>query len=152
VSEHKTPEQQVADALQGDFPKNVGKSSGSTVGYTVEARYNSFEPKQIGGVLLDNRWRRLDFAPGSPGVPVAKIHESELTRNRLMNYPGAQALRWWFIANCEAEGFWGGSLCVDTRLVKHQVVYSYETTAEIAQAYIGSEDRSSMRADWSNKS
>lgn len=137
----------VADALAGDFPKSRGSTSGTTTGYSVEARYTYHEPKVVAGALLDNRWRELHFPEGQPGVPAVCRHHTELLHTRLMEYQAAQALRWWFLANAAADGF-TGTLCVETRLVEHSVEYTSKTQALKAVAYIGSENRSDMMADW----
>lgn len=132
------------------LPRKGANGSGTETAYTVEARMEYHSPKQINGQLFDNRWRRVSFTalpahlahmgvPGAGGMMAAKLD--------LYSYTQAQALRWWFHANADAT-FDG--ICLETRLVKHSVKYSYESTVESAHAVIGSDDRSSVMPDPKN--
>lgn len=108
-----------------DNPPDQRKSSGSgsVRGYHVEARVpggrdNSFV---IADTTLTAAWRRINVKEGYPGIPISKVyHESALTLSGLVDYPCAQALRWWFISIAI-------SLCkdVDTRIVEHEITWSW---------------------------
>jgi hypothetical protein len=131
-----------------DPPNHAGKQlggSGTDSGWSVEARYAYYEPKVINGMMLDDRWRTVHFNDTSPiGVPRGpRYHSPWLAHCGLYSYQSAQALRWWFIAQAEAELL--GSLCLETRLVKHKITYSYHHTAETAHEVIGGDDRSNTR-------
>lgn len=45
----------------------------------------------------------------------------------------------------------GGGLCLDTRIVKHEVRYSYGSTRKTEHCLIGGDDRSSIMPDWGVK-
>lgn len=121
-------------------------------GYSVEARYDYSSPVTIGDLTLDNRWRRVAFPKGHPGVPVGPgYHAPFLNACGLMAYSSAQAMRWWLHASAEAyEG--GGGLCLETRIVKHRVRYSYGATRETEHCLVGGDDRSNIMPDWGKKS
>ncbi len=106
--------------------EKVPSGAGTIEGWSVEARFNYPEPEVIAGVLLDDRWRSLHFKSGQTvGIPDTRPH-SPLTLTGLYEYASAQALRWWFIAEA-TRNF--NHLCVETRLVRHTVEYSYSATA-----------------------
>lgn len=126
------------------FPKKGSSASGTEFAYTVEARYAYPEPKVICGMMLDLRWRSVQFDPSPIGVP---------TQHRycpwgggfphLMTYPAAQALRWWFLAQAKSVF---DHLCVETRLVKHEVTYQISEKAIAAAAEIdGGDEREAFR-------
>src|SRR5690606_9220355 len=104
-----------------------------------------------GSQLFDQRWKRVKFdtIPLPVGVPSGPPSLSGLRdKLGLYSYQAAQALRWWFHANAAAS--WN-DLCLETRLVKHRVKYSYECEAISAHAVIGGDDRSNVMPDWGKK-
>lgn len=117
------------------FPKKGSNASGTQQGYMVEARLAYPEPKMVAGHLLDLRWKKLTFDPAKGGVPIGRGWPEYCG---LMNYQAAQALRWWFIAEAERDYMSG---CLETRLVKHRLVYSWSIEA------IGASDLVSDRSN-----
>jgi hypothetical protein len=102
------------------YPISGQSGSGTHISYSVEARSTYIRPQQVGDIILDQRWQRLFFPKSPIGVPSSSnIGEKECG---LMTYSAAQALRWWFIAELESSF---KHLCVETRIVKHLVKYSY---------------------------
>jgi hypothetical protein len=138
--------------MDDDLKKGRGSScSGSTFGYAVEARCSYIEPRQIGDVLLGTEWKRIPFAAAKCGVPIGAEYEAPtLKMCGLLSYQAAQALRWWFHADAEREPL-GGSLCLETRIVKYAIQYSYKTEAVSTHCVIGGEDRSAIMPDWGTK-
>lgn len=131
-----------------EFPRKASNGSGSMKGYSVEARYAYPSPKMFAGNLLDARWSTVQFVETIPpfGVPNGRRYSEPWLRNTgLYTYQAAQALRWWFLAAAEAEF---SVLCIETRLVEHDIVYSYGSTATKPVALIGGDDRSSIMPDW----
>jgi hypothetical protein len=120
-------EHKVSDDLQ--LPKGCS-GNGNRTGYLVQARYNHpTEAKQFGDTILDMRWKTLHFAKALIGVPTRREWDWHLAASDCMTFEAAQALRWWFLANCESEGFCG-SLCVETRIVVFKIQYSHTSVAE----------------------
>lgn len=110
-----------------EFPRKGGSGSGTSRGYTVEARLNyNGQSKIINGMALGPKWVQLSFneVPGGLGVPKGLVFGADRFSN-LLGYPNAQALRWWFVATA-AEDFSG--ICLETRLVEHELKYSHTTT------------------------
>ena len=103
--------------------KACPSGSGTVFGYKVEARMNYHDPAVICGNNLDNRWRPIRVYDG-PGVTHRVNHH--LAQVGLFEYETAEALRWQFISAARAEEL--GSLCLETRLVKCKVEYSYSAT------------------------
>lgn len=136
------------DPHRNDPPNHVGKpmnGNGTDIGWSVEARLAYYNPQAVAGLLLDDRWQTVSFPEGRIGVPRSSRYSLPwFAACGLYDYAAAQALRWWFIAQAEAEG---GAICLETRLIKHQMKYSYEHTAESAHAYIGGDDRSHIMPD-----
>jgi hypothetical protein len=111
------------------FPVDRASGSGSTDGYTVEARLNyNGRSEVIAGVCLGPTWVTLDFqkAPAGFGVPQGNVGHGHLPYTDLLAYPSAQALRWWFLANAYAER---KDTCLETRLIKHTASYSFKEVA-----------------------
>ncbi|MDN7413448.1 hypothetical protein QZM42_33525 [Burkholderia vietnamiensis] len=130
---------------QTEFPKKGTSGHGTTIGYTVEARHTARDHVVIAGVVYTDKWKRLNPDRASIGVPAHGMFEPWLAQCGLMNYPAAQAIRWWFHAIAEADFH---NLCLETRIVKHQVKYSYEETSVSEHAFIGSDDRSNSMPDY----
>jgi len=124
--------------LEEGYRKDKNRGSGADVGYTVEARHNYIRPCKIGNQMFDNRWQQVEFEGGPHGVPTMTIGHRALHLGFLLPYNAAQALRWWFVAAAEA-GEIGGALCLETRLVKHKLKYSYEVEAIETVAESGKE-------------
>lgn len=133
---------------QTEFPKKGQSGHGSTAGYSVEARHTSGDHAVIAGVVYTKEWKRLHPEQAPIGVPAHGRFETWLGQCGLMSYPAAQAIRWWFHAIAEQEF---KNICLETRIVKHQVKYSYEETSTSEHALIGGEDRSNCYPDWVRK-
>ena len=127
-----------------EFPTKGSSASGSDTAFSVQARYAYPEPKTICGITLDTRWRTLHFEQSPIGVPSQTRYcpwGSGLYG--LMTYQAAQALRWWFLANAK-HSF--DHLCIETRLVKHEVKYQMSEQAVAAGSEIdGADERESFR-------
>lgn len=132
--------------MEDVYPKDGGSQSGSSWGYSVEARQNSSRPVVIGEQIFDNRWKRVHFQNGSMGVPTAKSYEWAVVQAGLFSYQAAQALRWWFHA--EAENTAGGGICTESRIVKHEIKYSISEKAVSHHELIQGYDRSNTLPDW----
>jgi len=139
---------EVAPAPPSEFPKQGGSGSGTETCYSVEARC-THKPKQIGAQIFDANWLTVQFDHVAPPLGVPSGPPS-MMRDKLglYGYQAAQALRWWFHANA-AAGWQDG--CIETRLVKHEVKYSYSSQALSAHVAIGGEDRSGVMPDWGKK-
>ncbi len=131
-----------------DYPKSRGSSNTSCEGYTVEARFVGDKPVELSGQLFDNRWRQVDFVESKIGVPAAPqylLHDFRL--KGLLGYSSAQALRWWMHAAADNNSPFGG-LCLETKLVKHQLLTTSKCEAISEHCLIGGEDRSNCIPDW----
>jgi len=109
--------------------KSYGSGSGEHIAYAVEARSTYTEPQTHCGMLLDNRWRRVEFMEGSPGVQINN-YDPVSDHLRLMNYSAACALAAWFLAGYSWRDMSRHSshgLCVEVRLVKVKVKYTYSS-------------------------
>lgn len=135
---------------ESEYPKDGQSHSGTTNGYSVQARYNYPEPKQFGDIILHREWKTIYFPKSNTiGVPTGNSLDWAANQLGLLSYPAAQALRWWFHANAEAEIL--GSLCLETRIVKHKVEYSIKEQKVSDHQYIGGDDRSNILPDWGKK-
>lgn len=103
-----------------EFPKEHSNQEGTTHGYTVEAR-NGGGPVTVGDQIFDGEWRRVGFTKSAGGIP----DDPMLSQYRLHSYTAAEALRWWFLAVCHRDF----RICMETRLVTHQVKYKWTVTA-----------------------
>lgn len=123
----------------------AASGSGSQDWFLVEARLDYSEPRSVAGHMLDDRWRRLDFPRSLVGVPCTSTQFGYGAADHgMMNIEAAEALRWWFLAQAEADRI-GGSLCVETRIVK--VCYHYTFRCEeigVSAAVTSSEQRREM--------
>lgn len=106
-------------------------ATGTNYGYQVQARYIGTEGvKQVGDLILCQKWKNVPFRRPSPiGVPSARDFEWYLLATDCMNYEAAEALRWWFLATCVSESF-GGRLCVETRIIRFKIDYSFAGKAD----------------------
>jgi hypothetical protein len=98
--------------------------TGSAELYRVEARTTYHSPERVGGQLIDNNWRLVDFAKAPLGVPIRNFDAGAHEHCGLLNYEAAEALRWWFLAAAHAD-IAAGALCIETRLVKVRYHYHY---------------------------
>ncbi len=114
--------------------------SGTCHGYSFEARYNYPSPKTVGGIALDNRWRAIGWQEAKIGIPLRRHRMFGLDATMLLEHNEAEALRWWFICLADATEVCG-SLCLETRIVEHEIKYEYSATPI---AYIDAMD---MRGD-----
>lgn len=105
--------------------KRRNGASGSTCGYSVEARYNYARSIEFGEQIFDTRWQEVHFVASEIGIPARRC--TELAPLGLYERTQAEALRWWFLAALEASRA-GGSICWETRLVKHHVEYTRQAT------------------------
>jgi len=122
------------------FPYSTEGRGGSEVGYKVEARYNNRHPIDFGKQLWDDRWQRVRFDQGPIGVPKGNFLNENAQMLGFHSYYSAQALRWWFLAELEREAM--GSLCWETRLVKHEIKYKLSSEAlEAVETLTGEELR-----------
>ena len=128
--------------MSDEYPKKSSSSSSTIQGYSVEARYSGGEPKALGKQIFDNRWRTVQYDTGPTiGIPVSRHAERQLTERCLYNYSAAQALRWWLHANADAT-FDG--ICLESKLIKHEIKTVSECTAVSEHKLISGEDRSNM--------
>lgn len=118
------------------FPSKGTNGSGTDSAFSVQARMAYWEPKEICGHLLDTRWRTIHFQQSPIGVPTqARYCPWGASLQGLMTYQAAEALRWWFMAQA-AHSF--DHLCLETRIVKHKVTYSFSEEAVGAGAVVNS--------------
>lgn len=119
----------IKNATPIENAKACPTGSGTNFGYSVEARVNYAEPKNICGMIFDNRWRQVPWSesPGMNGVPRPAFRGPELTLPLLLSRAEAEALRWLTICAADASDICG-SLCLETRIVQHRVEYSYSAT------------------------
>ena len=123
-----------------NFPYSTESEGGQQIGYKVEARLTSTHPKEFGGQVWDDRWRRIQFKEHPIGVPRGNILDHQAQQLGFHSYYSAQALRWWFLTELEKECL--GSLCWETRLVKHKITYKVDSEAlEAVETLTGEELR-----------
>lgn len=132
--------------LEEDYKLSGGNGSATYSGYSVEAKYNYHEPKSFGSQIFDKTWRRVNFDKSTNGVPSCSSLHEEIVKHGFLSYQAAQALRWWFHAAADAESF--SSLCLETRIVKHEIKTSYAITALSCREHVHGEDRSNLMPDW----
>jgi hypothetical protein len=125
--------------LEEGYKTDRGNGSGTTVGYSVEARSTS-KPTLVLGNMIGEKWTRISFSRGEKGVPIPGCWDGsgQLEKLGLFSYESAQAMRWWFLAAAE-DSFVNDALpiripmpspwCLETRLVRHEVKYQYTVTA-----------------------
>lgn len=126
-----------------------GRMAGTIPGYRIEARVNYSQPKQVNGMLLDNRWRVVHFPDAPIGVPRGSDYSARhLLTAGCYDYAAAQALRWWFHAEARKTH---DDMCLETRLVKYEIKHETTWKAVSTHAEIGGEDRSNLMPDWGKK-
>jgi hypothetical protein len=122
----------------------VSNGSGTLSGYSIEARSVFSRPQSVGDQIFDERWTTVHFAEHPIiGVPRGTPWNARwLDVCGLYDYAAAQALRWWFHANS------AHMLCIETRIVKHEVTYTYSATRQSEHDIVNAEDRSSLMPDY----
>lgn len=116
----------VVEEAKPEFPNERGAGQGSGVGYTVEARYNSDDARVICGMPLTRKWQHVSTTRAPSGVPTEQVCLGMTPFfEGVLNYPAAQALRWWFIAAAAVEH---NDLLLETRLVEHRCEYTWKDT------------------------
>lgn len=133
--------------LEPEYKRNQGHGTGTETCYTVEARHCYPDAIVIAGQIFDIRWKRAHFEESPVGVPSgpAYIHR-HAKEHGMLSYQAAQALRWWIHAQGESTGT--GCVCLETRLVKHQIKWSYSIEAMSAHDLVTGDDRSNIMPDW----
>lgn len=136
--------------LEDGYKTDRGSGSGTTIGYSVEAR-STGQPTFINGNMIGEKWTRLEFPRGEKGVPIPGCYDGsgQLAKLGLFSYPSAQAIRWWFQAVAENDFLdtatpiripmprpWS----IETRLVRHEIKYQYTVTATSAHEMIDNHD------------
>jgi hypothetical protein len=125
--------------LEEGYKTDRGNGSGTTVGYSVEARSTS-KPTLVLGNMIGEKWTRISFSRGEKGVPIPGCWDGsgQLEKLGLFSYESAQAMRWWFLAAAEDSFVNDARLirvplpspwCLETRLVRHEIKYQYTVTA-----------------------
>lgn len=107
-------------------PEPRSSGSGTVFGYMVECRHSYRDPIIIAGKVYDKDWREITFTEGGAGVPSRQY--SHAREHGLIDYTQAQALRWWFLADCEANAVLG-RLCLETRIVEYRITYTNKVEA-----------------------
>lgn len=132
--------------LEEGYKTDRGNGSGTTIGYSVEARSTS-KPTLVLGNMIGEKWTRISFARGEKGVPIPGCWDGsgQLEKLGLFSYESAQAMRWWFLAAAE-NSFVNDATsiripmpspwCLETRLVRHEIKYQYAVTAVSACEFI----------------
>jgi hypothetical protein len=132
--------------LEEGYKTDRGNGSGTSVGYSIEARSLS-KPTYILGNMIGEKWTRLEFPRGEKGVPIPGCWDGSGQMNKLglFSYQSAQAIRWWFIAAAEDEHVTAATpiripmpcpWSIETRLVRHEIKYQYTVTAVSACDFV----------------
>ena len=136
--------------LEEGYKTDRGNGSGTTIGYSVEARSLS-KPTFVLGNMIGEKWTRISFSRGEKGVPVPGCWDGsgQLEKLGLFSYESAQALRWWFLAAAENDFVNAAATPyapirlpiprpwdLETRLVRHEVKYQYAVTATSACEFV----------------
>jgi hypothetical protein len=143
--------------LDDDYKADKGTGSGTSTGYSVEAR-STRGPAVVNDQIFGPNWTTVLFHERNDGqgVPSPGGYDSsgQLLNHGLLSYASAQAIRWWFHANAEDGqdkgirigntkiGFNTSLSGVETRLVRHEIKYSYTITAvsahdEVRDVFLG---------------
>ena len=131
--------------LETDYNKDIDNLSGHEIAYSIEARYNNPQPKQVCGILLSDKWVKLNFPADLDGIP--SLRHLKFSKDfGVFGYSQAQALRWKFHAIVESK-LGAESFGLETRLVKHKIEYNVKVTA-ISQHDVESDQ--SMVPSWFN--
>ncbi len=122
------------------FPRDGSSGRGTYRAYSVEVRHNYPEPKTIHGKTYDREWRTVPIydAPPGVGIPKPKYRHEHQDRLGLLGWSEANALRW--IMHCASDEFGMGSLCLETRIVAHEIKYEYSEKVVAAYDPMGGDD------------
>jgi hypothetical protein len=132
--------------LEEGYKTDRGNGSGTTIGYSVEAR-STAKPTLVLGNMIGEKWTRVSFSRGEKGVPIPGCWDGsgQLEKLGLFSYESAQAMRWWFLAAAE-DSFVNDAIPIripmpspwglETRLVRHEVKYQYTVTAVSACEFL----------------
>jgi hypothetical protein len=117
------------DQRNGDVGQSEGNGSGTQDVYFVEAR-SVVGPQNFGGMLLTDKWQRVQFHVGTLGVH-SGVHPGPTLNPQAIEHgfvddEAAEALAAWFRAGLAERGFRG--IGIETRIVAVKFTYSY--TAE----------------------
>ncbi len=118
-------------------PKSYGSGNLTSIYYKIEVRTSYSQPKVVqtqdpkNPLVIDGEWREwplsLRYGDGpAPSVPVREW-DRHAAEHGLLSYEAAVAHQWSVFAMLDAGG-WGGSLCVETRLVAVEFAESYSMT------------------------
>lgn len=119
-------------------PKSHGSGNSTGTYYKIEVRSTYPDPKVVptndptGPFVIDDKWRtwpigfnRTGIGP-APSVPV-RAYTEHAAEHGLLTHEAAMAHQWALYAVLDANG-WGGSLCIETRLVAIEFWESYSMT------------------------
>lgn len=128
-----------------EYPKEGPSQSGTGLkGYSVMARHNYHDPLKIAGQIFDNRWRTVNFVESNVGVPSGPLmYQAQYQACQVVGYSAAQALRWWLHAIADS-GLLMGGLCLETKIINHEIKYSYECVAVSESDVVGEDHASHM--------
>jgi hypothetical protein len=115
-------------------------SSGETQAYTIEIRIGRERDRQlyIGKNRVTSEWTQFDpdMVPEGQGIPNGRSYVSPaLAMSSLLDYPTAEALRWWAVAAAQAQYF-----DLETRLVRHELSWSWRSKPIDAVKTVGQSD------------
>lgn len=102
---------------------------GTLRGYAVEARSIAAQPEEIRGVILDERWRTFPWKLHAEGR-----QDKILEMVDLVDYATAQSFRW----RLHSDFF--SAVCLETRLVEYEVMFSFETKRIAEHEILGMRD------------
>lgn len=115
--------------------KSHGNGSSTTLHYKVEVRTSYPQPKVLntGGrepFVIDFCWRelpiRLGGTPFGTNIPI-QTWDRDAAEQGMVSYIAAEAHRWGFLAWLDANEI-GGTMCIETRLVKVEMQKTYKLT------------------------
>lgn len=113
-----------------EFPRKGSSHSGTDVAYTAE-----FSPKinmngpnvRFGKPYIEGEWYPIEtiIVPAKYGVPCKEVYPGHELRG-FFEKAGAETIRWMFLARRDELV---SGMFFKTRIVKHEIKYSYEETA-----------------------
>lgn len=106
--------------------QTVSSGSSRLVGYRPEVRTSYHTPTTVLGQIVDGQWREIKFHTRNDlsGIPTGYF-DKELGLHGLLGRAQAEAIRWWFLAQAEAESV-TGALCLETRLKSYELVLTHK--------------------------
>jgi hypothetical protein len=110
-------------------------------GYRPEVRTSYGSPTLVNGTIVDSAWRtiKFDLRNDTLGIPIGYF-DANMKEHGLLGYAQAEAIRWWFIAQADAEQM-AGSLYLETRLQAYDLVLTHKITPKDAIGAIDSRGR-----------